>query len=599
MIRTFGLVASRWGAKTLFHRAPAHLRASCLIPSQWERASLKNSPRYLASLSQNLVRPPVQSEDSTIFALSTAPGKSAIAIIRISGPHCKQIYQSLCPGRPFPKPRYATLRSLHEPGRPPSESTALDSGALVLYFPAPQTVTGEDLLELHVHGGPAIVKAVLGAIPKCVEQSGSGQRTELSSLPSISPIRYAEAGEFTRRAFLNNRLDIPQIEALGETLDAETEQQRQLAVQGTVSSLSSRYEAWRQQLLEARGELEALIDFSEDQHFDESIGDFVVSIGTQIRRLLQQINLHVENAAKGELMRNGIKIALLGAPNAGKSSLLNQIVGREAAIVSNEQGTQGISLIFGDMAGLRSASGGAGRIVGAIETEGIRRAKARALESDVVIVVLSLEDAPDGHTASIFLEPEVIEATQTCLDQGKNMLVVVNKIDKAATSSDVREQCIQAVREKLPDIQRSDILFISCEEAQTRMMEESDPGNIQTFLGALQQLFKRMAAPSRLPTDYDAHIGNSYYTESLGVTYRQKANLELCAESLRLFLDQIPQAAGGIHDASIENGDVDIVMAAENLRQAADCLSKITGRGDSGDVEEVLGVVFEKFCVGK
>lgn len=91
MIRTFGLVASRWGAKTLFHRAPAHLRASCLIPSQWERASLKNSPRYLASLSQNLVRPPVQSEDSTIFALSTAPGKSAIAIIRISGPHCKQV----------------------------------------------------------------------------------------------------------------------------------------------------------------------------------------------------------------------------------------------------------------------------------------------------------------------------------------------------------------------------------------------------------------------------------------------------------------------------------------------------------------------------
>lgn len=460
-------------------------------------------------------------------------------------------------------------------------------------------------MELHVHGGPAIVKAVLGAIPKCVDQSGSVQRTELSSLPSMSPIRYAEAGEFTRRAFLNNRLDIPQIEALGETLDAETEQQRQLAVQGTVSSLSSRYEAWRQQLLEARGELEALIDFSEDQHFDESIGDFMVSIGTQVRRLLQQINLHVENAAKGELMRNGIKIALLGAPNAGKSSLLNQIVGREAAIVSNEQGTTrdivdvsvdigGWLCRFGDMAGLRSASGGAGRIVGAIETEGIRRAKARALESDVVIVVLSLEDAPDGHTASIFLEPEVIEATQTCLDQGKNMLVVVNKIDKAATSSDVREQCIQAVREKLPDIQRSDILFISCEEAQTRMMDKSDPGNIQTFLGALQQLFKRMAAPSRLPTDYDAHIGNSYYTESLGVTYRQKANLELCAESLRLFLDQIPQAAGGIHDASIEDGDVDIVMAAENLRQAADCLSKITGRGDSGDVEEVLGVVFEK-----
>ncbi|KAI5300013.1 tetrahydrofolate synthase [Ascosphaera pollenicola] len=256
-----------------------------------------------------------------------------------SGSSDRYIYESLCPGRPLPKPRFAALRSLHEPGSPPSESTALDSGAVVLYFPAPRTVTGEDVLELHIHGGPAIVKAVLGAIPKCAEGSVSQQGVTLSPVPPIHQIRYAEPGEFTRRAFLNNRLDIPQIEALGETLDAETEQQRRLAVQGTVSSLSSRYETWRQQLLEARGELEALIDFSEDQHFDESIHDFMVSVGTQIRRLLQQINLHVDNAAKGELMRNGIKIALLGAPNAGKSSLLNQIVGREAAIVSNEQGT--------------------------------------------------------------------------------------------------------------------------------------------------------------------------------------------------------------------------------------------------------------------
>jgi tRNA modification GTPase len=152
------------------------------------------------------------------------------------------------------------LRSL----RHPKTSELLDPGALILFFPGPNSSTGEDILELHIHGGPAIIRAVLAAIPLCLnhgdEMANRGKTNQ--------PIRYAEAGEFTRRAFFNNRLTLPEIEALGDTLDAATEQQRRRAVRGSSSArLAELYESWRSQLLAARGELEALIDFSEDQHF--------------------------------------------------------------------------------------------------------------------------------------------------------------------------------------------------------------------------------------------------------------------------------------------------------------------------------------------
>jgi len=193
-------------------------------------------------------------------------------------------------------------------------------------------------------------------------------------------------------------MDLPQIEALGETLSASTEQQRKLSVRGTTSQLAARYEQWRLLLLLARGELEALIDFSEDQHFDESPAILGVSVASQIRALRIDMEAHIVNAMRGELLRSGINVALLGAPNAGKSSLLNRIVGRDAAIVSQEAGTTrdvvevGVDLggwlvKIGDMAGLRRAGVIPGDVVGTIEQEGIKRAKQRALESDVLIVV--------------------------------------------------------------------------------------------------------------------------------------------------------------------------------------------------------------------
>lgn len=463
----------------------------------------------------------------------------------------------------------------------------------MLFFPAPKTVTGEDILELHIHGGPAIVRAVLEAIPKCTSS------TVLAS--GRSAIRYAEPGEFTRRAFYNNRLDLTQIEALGGTLAAETEQQRRLAVRGTRNPLASRYEEWRTQLLYARGELEALIDFSEDQHFDESPVELVSSITGQVKDLQRQIDLHIRNASKGELLRRGISIALLGAPNAGKSSLLNRIVGREAAIVSSEEGTTrdvvdvGVDIggwfcRLGDMAGLRtkpklSASGNAHIAIGEVEKEGMRRAKARALESDVVIVVLSIETDEPTKRQEAYLDEEVVDAVRRCLELNKAILVAVNKIDKIPSRQlDDAMAPLSTLTRNLP---QSLVFPISCKEASNSFSIADDPGNVQAFLKGLTNVFENLA----LPLSSDGLKDISYWEDSLGVTHRQSLNLEQCKQHLHEFLLQTSPFS---KDGQEKDSEVDIVASAEHLRAAADCLAKITGKGEAGDVEEVLGVVFEK-----
>ncbi|CAI6333998.1 unnamed protein product [Periconia digitata] len=525
--------------------------------------------------------------EPTIYALSTASGKAAIAVVRISGPACRQIYERLCPSTAFPKPRYATLRKLYAPNAPPSPTTVLDSGALMLYFPAPNTVTGEDVLELHVHGGPAIVRAVLAAIPQCASKPDS------SSLETPQ-IRYAEPGEFTRRAFANNRMDLPQIESLGETLSATTEQQRKLSVRGTTSSLAARYEDWRMLLLQARGELEALIDFSEDQHFDESPAVLCASVASQIQKISVQMNAHIANAVRGELLRSGISVALLGAPNAGKSSLLNRIVGREAAIVSQEAGTTrdivevGIDLggwlvKLGDMAGLRKAGLVGGEVVSPIEQEGIKRAKQRALESDVLIIV---------QDATTDVDPEVCETARQCVELGIDVVVAINKTDQVSQSRLEEWRCKVPTTFTVPT-QR--VFFMSCAATETlasRSVLNNDSGNIQTFLRGLQDIFQDMTS-ALVP---DAEPDPSLWQESLGATERQRLLISECLAQLDTFLlaVQSPSEDNGSSVDSDQADEVDIVVAAESLRQAAECLARITGLGQSGDVEEVLGVVFEK-----
>jgi len=527
--------------------------------------------------------------------LSTPSGSGALAIIRISGPDALTIYGALCPEQQIPKPRYATLRTLYTPHQSSSSAKdVLDPSAIVLYFPSPNSATGEDVLELHVHGGRAVVAAVLSAIPKCIEKSNK--------------IRYAEAGEFTKRAFFNDRLDLTQVESLGDTLSAMTERQRRNAVRGSGKQLSIRYEAWREDLLKARAEIEALIDFSEDQHFDESPAELISNVSKKINALHELMKQHVENAVKGELLRDGIVISLLGAPNAGKSSLLNKIVGREAAIVSHEAGTTrdvievsldigGYLCRFADTAGLRKAlqldNDEHEPDVGIVEQEGIKRAKAQALASDLVIIVLSFEKEASmsaSEDARLMINQEVFDTAKQVVEGGGNIVVVVNKYDqKPASMSDDKVKRI--ITTALPQLKDDSITFTICTSS-----EHSDgkaATSIARFTGLLCSKFNDMTSVNSSV----AHEDISYWQESLGATERQRRLSEECINQLEAFMD-LASTKNGTQDSSIDSG-IDFVLAAEHLRNAATCLARITGKGEGGDIEEVLGVIFEKFCVGK
>lgn len=472
-------------------------------------------------------------------------------------------------------------------------------------------MTGEDVLELHIHGGPAIIKAVLAAIPKTVEGLSAESRA------GLHVIRYAEPGEFTRRAFYNNRLDLTQIEALGDSLSAETEQQRRLAVRGTQNALTERYMAWRSQLLHARGELEALIDFSEDQHFEESPTNLIASVTDQVTSLSGQLQASIRNASRGELLRNGIKIALLGAPNAGKSSLLNIILGREAAIVSSEAGTTrdvlefsvdigGFLCRFGDLAGLRGPTQGnnihkrADTPIGQVEQEGIRRAKNWIRGADVLLVVLPVEPSRTEHFShEVAVSTEVVETLSDCTSKEQRIVYVVNKID--LVGRDHREKLDMSAAEKLTmpgsgpetdglggssnahgQCRKHPMFYVSCKDAQESFHRRHSGNGVHELLNGLIQTFATMTTAKGAPSGDLSET--PFWEQSLGASERQRLLLVQCQQHLDEFLSCVDAA----------KVEVDIVLAAESLRAAADCLAKITGKGETGDVEEVLGVVFEK-----
>jgi tRNA modification GTPase len=315
----------------------------------------------------------------TICALASAPGRAGVAVIRISGPAAGAALRVLC--GPLPAPRHASVRKLKHPG----SGELLDRG-LVLWLPAPASFTGEDMAELHIHSGRAVIGGVIGA---------------LQSLPSM---RLAEPGEFARRAFENGKLDLTEVEGLADLIAAETEAQARQALSQAEGGARALYESWRDELVKAQALAEAGLDFADEADVAAAAA---VQADAIVAKLLASISRHLQDR-RGERLRDGYRIVIAGAPNAGKSSLLNALARRDVAIVSEEAGTTrdvievhldlgGLPVIVTDTAGLREAEG-------AVEAEGIKRALARAGEADLVLWVVDATapqwDAPDTRIAA-------------------------------------------------------------------------------------------------------------------------------------------------------------------------------------------------------
>lgn len=296
-----------------------------------------------------------------IFALATAPGRAAVAVVRLSGSHVGEALINLAGA--LPAPRLTALRRLKD-----ADGVTIDQ-ALVLWFEGPASYTGEDSAELHLHGGRAVVERVM---------------LRLGELG----LRLAEPGEFTRRAFENGKLDLAQAEAVADLVDAETDVQAKQALDQLGGALSKRYETWREGLLEALALLEAAVDFP-DEDLPE---DVAARAHPAMKMLLGELNEALADAERGQRVRDGYRIALIGAPNAGKSSLLNALVERDAAIVTAIPGTTrdvvevplvlgGYKVLLADTAGVRETSD-------EVEGEGVRRARRWAEEADLRLWVV-------------------------------------------------------------------------------------------------------------------------------------------------------------------------------------------------------------------
>jgi len=440
-------------------------------------------------------------EAPTIFALSTAPGRAGIAVVRTSGPRSGDLVDTLAP--PRPRKRSAALRRI----RDPQTGETIDDG-LVLWFGGPRSETGEDMAEFHLHGGPAIVKAMLALLAK---QPGC---------------RLAEPGEFSRRSFANGKLDLAQVEGLADLVSAETEAQRRQAYGQMRGALSELYEGWRAELIRASALAEAAIDFSDE----EDVADNAFEVArNMVASLHRSISAHLDDGNRGEILRDGFRVVLAGAPNAGKSSLLNTLAQRDAAIVSEEAGTtrdvievrldlDGLPVIVSDTAGIRAVP------QGAIETEGIRRTLEHARGADLV---LWLRDASVNHDADA---PPDLGATE--------MIRVATKIDLPGAIS--------------PDT----VLGIS----------------VKTGAG-LADLTRIIAENAR------GRIGSGDTPAITRERYRQQ--LKRCMSALHKFMHEDKQ----VHE-----------LRAEDLREAAQALGRITGRVD---VEDLLDEIFGRFCIGK
>lgn len=453
----------------------------------------------------------------TIYALSTAHGRAGIAIVRISGKAAHATLEALCGGK-APAPRLAALRAL----RDPHGGEILDRG-LVLWFPGPSSFTGEDMAELHLHGGRAVIAGVLEA---------------LGSLG----LRMAEPGEFTRRAFENGKIDLTEAEGLADLINAETASQRTLALSQAHGALRERYESWRASLLRAMAYVEASLDFSDEGDIAESAFSQALP---EVRALLSELERALADGRRGEIVREGIQVAIVGAPNVGKSSLLNALAGREAAIVFDEPGTtrdiievaldlDGFPFVLRDTAGLRDTPS-------AVEQEGIRRALATAESADIVLVMLDASAPHPGPLSPGALLPW--GEGQNERNAARKAIRVLNKIDLA------------------PDLAAK-------AEAHIIPMSAKTGEGLNALKAALIAFARENYGAAEAP---------------LITRARHRQEIERARSALAEFL------------ACAEAGE-EAELAAEHLREAADALGRLTGRLD---VEDVLGQIFSEFCIGK
>ena len=442
----------------------------------------------------------------TIYALSTGPGVSGIAIIRISGEDTSKVIKSLTGGK-LPKARIATLRRIYNI----NTSELIDEG-IILWFPGPQSYTGEDMAEIHIHGGKAVILAVQNEIAK------------------IENCRLAGPGEFTKLAFQNGKINLLKAESIADLISAETEIQRLQAIKIMKGNSSDKFNAIREKLLKLLSFVEAKIDFPDEDLPDESL----VRIKNDSLDVINEIDKILNDQKVGEIIREGFKIAIVGPTNAGKSSLLNNLSNREVAIVSEIAGTtrdvvethlniDGYPVIISDTAGIRDSKN-------EIEKKGIKLALKRAEKADLKLVVVDAK--------SIDLSPFLNDLLK------KNAILVVNKSD--------------LIKNKLDqDVSKFDHVLISLK----------DNLNIEKLILKIKNNLK-----------------NKFISESdiLITRERHRQNLVQCVEHLKNFLNK--------------NNKKDFDKAAEDLRLATRHLGMIVGKVD---VEEILGSIFNDFCIGK
>ena len=442
----------------------------------------------------------------TIYALSTGPGISGVAIIRVSGPETKIVISKLTNGS-FPEPRVATLKKINKI----NTNELIDEG-LILWFPAPQSYTGEDMAEFHVHGSRSVVEALH------------------SSIAQVENCRLAEPGEFTKIAFQNEKINLLQAESIADLISSETEIQRQQAIKIMSGQNSSKFISWRERLLKILSNVEAKIDFPDEDLPNDVLRD----IKTNSNKIKSEIQKTLNDQKVGERIREGFKIAIVGPINAGKSSLLNYLSRREVAIVSEIAGTtrdviethlniDGLPVVVSDTAGIRDSKD-------EIEKKGIRLALKRAEDADLNIVVI---EPKSTHFAG-FLKDSITNKS----------IIVINKSDLG-------------IDDMVYEFKKINPIYISLKEEK----------NLDKLIFAIKEKLKNQFISSE---------------DILITRERHRQHLEQCV----LHLDNFEQ----------KNNAEDFDKAAEDLRLATRHLGMIVGKVD---VEEILGSIFNDFCIGK